>query len=251
MSSDLRQRDSKPSNADLDAAKRLRDAWNALAQKRGLTQGKMGERLGVSQGAVSHYLSGRNALNFRALMHFSNALGIDPLTIRDDLPEQALTTSANPHAIISAASVATGATHDAYIRVEQFDAEADMGDGRLNDDYPEVMHAVEFDNAYIRSVIGYVPAPGRLKLFRGAGDSMKPLIEPGEPVAVDTGCTWFDGDGVYLINSGNGHQFKMLQDRRDGIYVVSANPLYPAFKLEEGTLVGGKAYIQIKLGRLA
>ena len=82
-------RSSKPSPADLAAAERLRAAW--LNRPAGLTQDKMGELLGISQGGVSHYLHGRNALNFRALMIFADALSIDPATIRTDLPEQALT----------------------------------------------------------------------------------------------------------------------------------------------------------------
>ncbi|TGQ58316.1 helix-turn-helix transcriptional regulator, partial [Mesorhizobium sp. M1C.F.Ca.ET.212.01.1.1] len=102
-----------------------------------------------------------------------------------------------------------------------------------------------------RSVVGFVPAPGRLVLVTGRGDSMIPVIQPGESLMVDTGISHFDGDGIYLINNGNGHQIKGLQDRGDAIYVVSANvSLYPAFPLPKSTVIGGKAYLRNRIDRL-
>lgn len=82
-------RKAKPTEADLEAAARLRAEWAARKQDRGLTQEKMAERLGgKTQGLVSQYLSGKIPLNYRALLAFSDALGIYPETIRTDLPEQ-------------------------------------------------------------------------------------------------------------------------------------------------------------------
>lgn len=138
-----------------------------------------------------------------------------------------------------------------YVRVQQLDAEADMGDGRVNADYPEVIHSIDFTPAYIRSIVGFVPQPGRLVLVTGRGDSMIPIIQPGESLIVDTGISTFDGDGIYLINTGNGQQIKGLQDRGDAIYVVSANTvLYPAFPLPRGALVGGKVHLRTRIDRL-
>lgn len=82
-------RKAKPTEADLEAAARLRAEWAARKQDRGLTQEKMAERLGgKTQGLVSQYLSGKIPLNYRALLAFSDALGIYPAIIRTDLPEQ-------------------------------------------------------------------------------------------------------------------------------------------------------------------
>ncbi|WOB24775.1 MULTISPECIES: S24 family peptidase [Xanthomonas] len=138
-----------------------------------------------------------------------------------------------------------------YVRVNQLDGDAGMGEGRINDDYPEVIKSMDFTPAYIRSVVGFVPQPGRLVLVTGRGDSMIPVIQPGESLMVDTGVTSFDGDGIYLINTGNGQQIKGLQDRGDAIYVVSANAaLYPAFPLPRGAIVGGKVYLRNRIDRL-
>jgi phage repressor protein C with HTH and peptisase S24 domain len=146
--------------------------------------------------------------------------------------------------------VAATATHQSYVRVQQLDGDADMGDGRINDDFPDIVRAMDFAPTYIRSIVGFVPAPGRLVLVTGRGDSMIPVINPGESLMVDTGVTSFDGDGIYLLNTGNGQQVKALQDRGDAVYVVSANSaLYPAFPMPRNTVIGGKVYLRNRIDR--
>ncbi|WP_058570034.1 XRE family transcriptional regulator [Xylella fastidiosa] len=136
-----------------------------------------------------------------------------------------------------------------YILVEQLDAVADMGGGRENLDYPEVIRSMEYTEAFIRNLIGFIPRHGRLKLVTGCGNSMAPVIQPGDVVLVDTGIQMFEGDGIYLINTGHGQQIKALQDRGDAVYVVSANPLYPAFPFPSDGLIGGKNYLKNKIER--
>lgn len=136
-----------------------------------------------------------------------------------------------------------------YILVEQLEVEADMGDGRENLDYPEVIRSVEYTEAFIRNLIGFIPQHGRLKLVTGYGNSMTPVIQPGEVVLVDTGIQMFEGDGIYLINTGHGQQIKALQDRGDTVYVLSANPLYPPFPFPSDGLIGGKIYLKNKIER--
>ena len=124
-----------------------------------------------------------------------------------------------------------------------------MGDGVENLDNPEVIRAIDFERGYIRSIAGFVPSPGRLRLISGRGDSMLPLIQPGDAVVVDTGITSFDGDGIYLINMGNGHQIKRLLDR-GVIHVASENKSYgDPFPMPEGTLIGGKVYLRNRIER--
>lgn len=141
-------------------------------------------------------------------------------------------------------------TDPGYVRVEQI-GEADMGDGRVNDDFPDVIRSVDFTEPYIRSLVGFMPAPGRLKLVTGRGDSMVPTIMPGDVVLVDTGCNCFDGDGLYLVNSGNGQQIKRLHDRGGVIHVVSDNAVYAPVPVNERTVIGGKVYLRNRLDRMA
>lgn len=124
--------------------------------------------------------------------------------------------------------------------------------GRINEDFPEVIRAMDFAPTYIRSVVGFLPPPGRLKLVTGVGDSMSPKIKPGEMVLVDTGCTEFVGDGLYLINTGQGQQIKALQSQPDGIWARSYDPvLYPPFRLTDDSIIGGRVHLIQHLERVA
>lgn len=150
-----------------------------------------------------------------------------------------------------APAVSGPATAPEYVRVLQLEGAGEMGDGAINDDFPEVIRAMDFTPSYIRSVVGFVPPPGRLVLVTGRGDSMIPVIQPGESLIVDTGTAQFDGDGIYLINTGHGQQIKGLQARGDAVYVVSANTaLYPPFPMPAGTVIGGKVYLRNRIDRL-
>jgi len=158
------------------------------------------------------------------------------------MPQEAATVTSPP--------VSTSETPSAYVHVEQLDAEAGMGGEVFNDDYPEVIRAMDFTPSYIRQIIGFLPPPGRLVLLTGRGDSMQPVIQPGDVVVVDTGVNSFDGDGLYLINMGGGHQIKRLLDRGQ-VHVSSDNPSYGGpFPIPEGTLIGGKVYLRNRIERI-
>jgi len=148
--------------------------------------------------------------------------------------------------------IAETATGDGdSFRIDLIAAEADMGDGRINEDFPEVIRAVEFPPDYIRSVVGFLPPPGRLVLVTGRGDSMVPVIQPGDSVIVDTGVSSYDGDGLYLVNLGHGQQIKRLIDhgKEAGVYAHSDNKAYPERKLTKDTIVGGKVYLRARVDR--
>lgn len=147
-------------------------------------------------------------------------------------------------------SVAPPETRPDYVRAEQLAAEGDMGIGAVNDEVPEVIRAIDYTPSYIRAVMGFVPPPGRLVLITGRGNSMMPVIQPGDSILVDMGIKEFDGDGLYLINSGMGEQVKALQDRGGAIYVVSANSeLFPAYPASKETRVLGKVYLRNRVDR--
>lgn len=153
------------------------------------------------------------------------------------------------HSTLPISTVSETESEGSYVRVRQLDAEAGMGSAIENLDNPEVIRSIDFESSYLRSIIGFAPPPGRLCLIAGRGDSMMPLIQPGDTVVVDTGVTSFDGDGIYLINMGNGHQIKRIIDR-GVLYVASENASYgPPFPMPEGTLIGGKVYLRNRIDR--
>lgn len=133
-------------------------------------------------------------------------------------------------------------TSPGYVRFQLLEGAAGMGDGVVNEDYPEVIRQVDMAEWEVRRKIGFLPPPGRVQILTGRGPSMRPRIDHGDVVMVDTSVDAFDGDGIYVINVGGETQIKMLQKRDDGMWVVSANPDYPAYRVAEGSAVhvGGR-----------
>lgn len=141
-------------------------------------------------------------------------------------------------------------TPPGYVRFELFEGGAGMGAGLVNQDFPEVVKTIEVAEWEVRRKLGYLPQPGRIQIITGRGPSMRPKLEDGDIVWIDTSCDYFDGDDYYLINIGGETQIKMLQKRGDGLYVVSVNTEFPAYKSEPGDLcILGKALIHAGLRR--
>lgn len=141
-------------------------------------------------------------------------------------------------------------TPPGYVRFELFEGGAGMGAGLVNQDFPEVVKTIEVAEWEVRRKLGYLPQPGRIQIITGRGPSMRPKLEDGDIVWIDTSCDYFDGDDYYLINIGGETQIKMLQKRGDGLYVVSVNTEFPAYKSEPADLcILGKALIHAGLRR--
>lgn len=76
----------KPLTTDERAVCRtLKKVWDGRAKELGLTQEVAAERLGVSQGAVSHFFSERNAVNTDAVLKFALLLRVPIEAINKDL----------------------------------------------------------------------------------------------------------------------------------------------------------------------
>lgn len=84
---DRNDRQAKPSEADIAAAKRMRAIWEAIPRINRPTQDQLADALDTNQSAVSQYLNGLIPLNFKATLIFAKELGCRPEEIRTDLPE--------------------------------------------------------------------------------------------------------------------------------------------------------------------
>ena len=69
-------------DADKDAAKRLRAIWESKKQELKLTQTSIADEIGTSQSAISQYLNGTIALNTDAVIVFAKLLQCEPKDIR-------------------------------------------------------------------------------------------------------------------------------------------------------------------------
>ncbi|WP_242014413.1 XRE family transcriptional regulator [Xylella fastidiosa] len=124
-----------------------------------------------------------------------------------------------------------------------------IGEGGVDDDFPEPIRVVEYSASFIRSLVGFLPHPGRLALFTCKGDSMAPTIKAGETVLVDTEARTFESDGIYLVNLGHGQQIKRLHDLGK-LFVVNDNNRMPPFEFPEGGVIGGKVHLVNRIERL-
>lgn len=252
-------------DADREAAERLKRIWLAIPRSERPTQQALADAWDgdgeANQSLISQYMNGRIALNYRAVLFFARKLGCSPADIRDDLPEQVMVSTDwddelarkmrpdDPSVMDQVAKYgatfsrrAANETPAGYVRFQLMEGAGGMGQGVVNQDYPEVIRHVEVAEWEVRRKIGYLPEPGRIALITGRGPSMRPQIDHGDVVMVDTSVRAFDGDGVYVINLGGETQIKMLQVRGDGLYVVSANPAYPPYRVEhaEDLHIGGR-----------
>ncbi|WP_256775450.1 MULTISPECIES: S24 family peptidase [unclassified Stenotrophomonas] len=146
--------------------------------------------------------------------------------------------------LLVASSFSSNATPPGYVRFQLLEGAAGMGIGVVNQDYPEVMQVMEVAEWEVRRKLGFLPREGRIQIITGRGPSMRPKIEDGDIVWIDTACDYFDGDDYYLISYNGETQIKMLQKRIDGMYVVSANPEFKEWRCDvEDLKIRGKALV--------
>lgn len=82
----------KPTQADKDAARRLKAIWKSLPDHIRPTQQQLADRMAEqwgrgTQSVISQYMNGLIPLNLKAVLFFAKQLGVEPTQIRDDLPE--------------------------------------------------------------------------------------------------------------------------------------------------------------------
>lgn len=85
MAATTKSRNRNITKADLQATERLRRIWDQQQRARKFNQTDAGAEMGMTQGAVSQYLTGRIALGPVATLKFAKYLGCNPLEIRPDL----------------------------------------------------------------------------------------------------------------------------------------------------------------------
>jgi len=214
--------------------------------KLGLSQLALASKAGVTQGLIGQIEAGINK-GSKHTVAIAKALEVTPEWLAGGGPELGRIASTPVLQRIDSLETAD------YLRVQHLDVHAGMGDEISNMDHPEIIGGMMFSQFYIRGLLGFTPKEGRLALVTGRGDSMIPTIAPGETLLVDTGIDYFDHDGIYLINPGNGLQVKRLIDRGTAIYVCSdnQNPVHKDFPLPEGAAIVGKVFLRNRLERLA
>lgn len=209
-----------------------------------ITKAELARRVGISAPSVNGWFSGKaKFLRGENLLAAAKALGVSEAWLATGRGSMCSSVQ-EP----SVSYVAESETPPGYVRFDLFEGGAGMGVGMVNQDYPEVVKTIEVAEWEVRRKLGYLPKPGRIQIITGRGPSMRPKLEDGDIVWIDTSCDYFDGDDYYLINIGGETQIKMLQKRGDGLYVVSVNTDFPPYRPDPGDVsILGKALIHAGL----
>ncbi|EMW4538881.1 helix-turn-helix transcriptional regulator [Salmonella enterica] len=136
---------------------------------------------------------------------------------------------------------------DDVYRVEVLDLSVSAGAGTyMLSDYVEVLYAIEFTNEHARSLFG-CRNPNDVKVMTVNGDSMAPTLTSGDRLFVDISVRHFLTDGVYSFVYGKTFHVKRLQMQGNKLAVLSDNPAYEKWYIEENTqdqfFIMGKALI--------
>ncbi|WP_188238694.1 LexA family transcriptional regulator [Stenotrophomonas maltophilia] len=209
-----------------------------------ITKAELARRVGISAPSVNGWFSGKaKFLRGENLLAAAKALGVSEAWLATG--KGSMSSGVQEPSVSYVAEIETP---PGYVRFDLFEGGAGMGAGMVNQDYPEVVKTIEVAEWEVRRKLGYLPQPGRIQIITGRGPSMRPKLEDGDIVWIDTSCDYFDGDDYYLINVGGETQIKMLQKRGDGLYVVSVNTDFPAYRPDPGDVsILGKALIHAGL----
>lgn len=116
------------------------------------------------------------------------------------------------------------------VRIPLYDLRAAAGDGAATPDYPELIRHFDFPEWWLKDVLHCSPVA--VLIFIAWGDSMKPDVQPGDLLIVDTRHTHVQADALYVFEMDGGVFIKKLQRLPGGkLKVISANQDYDAYTI--------------------
>lgn len=210
-------------------AQRLKSA----RQIAGLTQNELGKIVGVSQAAIQKIETGR-ALTSTRLIEIAKALNVSPEWLSNG-NEEPMNQKSELSVKIELASDVSNANR---YRVEVLDVEASAGKGVIViDDFIETITSIEYSLEEAKRLFGGRPAH-TIKMITVRGDSMAETFEPRDQIFVDITTNFFDGDGIYVFVLDNQLYIKRLQKQYKRLAVISDNPRYETWYLDEDAING-------------
>lgn len=210
-------------------AQRLKSA----RQNAKLTQNELGKAVGVSQAAIQKIETGR-ALTSTKLIEIAKVLNISPEWLSNGDGESAIQKTEASVKI----DLVNDVSHIERYRVEVLDIEASAGKGVVViDDFIETITSIEYSQEEAKKLFGGRPAH-TIKMITVRGDSMAETFEPRDQIFVDMTVDHFDGDGIYVFILDNQLFIKRLQMQYKRLAVISDNPRYETWYLEENSIDG-------------
>lgn len=196
----------------------LKDRLEELMAKYGLTtQQQLADFAGVSKGLVGQWFNGSTGLGAKPLSAFDKKTNFSINWLADGTGDKYKT-----HVL----PAITESESEDRIRFPRLNAEATCGAaGTINDHYIEIVDYVTVAAAWAREKLG--GNLNKIQVITARGDSMKPTIENGDVMFVDTAVEAFEGDGLYLLWYIDGLKAKRLQSTvGGGLMIISDNSSY-------------------------
>lgn len=189
----------------LEDAARLKALYESKKKELRITQYTIADDLGITQGAVGHYLNGRNALNVEVASGFAKLLQV---SISDFSPSIAA----------KAAGLAASLKEDVieYAGKPKNGVVPVIGEAILGVD--GMMDMVEIRAGWLQIYSADKDAYG----LRVKGDSMHPRIQSGEFVVIEPNTHVHSGDEVFVRTLDGHNMIKVMTKTRDGNYQFSS-----------------------------
>lgn len=220
---------------------------NGLISTSDISITQLSEKTGVTYEMVRRYTLGTAKPRTPTMRKLSAVLGVDAAYLEYGVGKPSEGEAMKP--------IASNPLRDVY-RVEVLDLTVSAGPGNyMISDYVEVLYAIEFTTEHARVLFGNRD-PADVKVMTVNGDSMAPTLVSGDRLFVDISVRHFQTDGVYSFVYGKTFHVKRLQMQGDKLAVLSDNPAYEKWYINEDTqdnlYVMGKALIHesIKYNRL-
>ncbi len=199
-----------------------------ILRERGITQGSLAQRVGVTRQAVSAWIDGARPRPTH-LKAIAEALELEPWQITGERPEE------DPEA------------EGERIRIPVLNIEAACGGGAWETE-PRVVQRIDLDIRFVRSLPG-VTGTSQLEIINAQGDSMEPTIQDKAFCLIDRNQRRITRDGIYCIFSAEQLFLKRVQRNLDGsLTLLSDNPLYESVRIsaadmERTTIIGRLVYV--------
>jgi transcriptional regulator with XRE-family HTH domain len=194
---------------------------NDKMKRLGVTQEQLAVKIGVTRGAVGHYLRGRREPSLEQMKIISQFLHISMAE---------LTGTAEPRQGHEPSLTAFG--------VPLLDAHASMGNGAALTDHVAVIEMVSANIVELRRRLTF-SAPANLRILAGIGESMAPTINDGDLLLIDVGVNEIKLDAVYVLQKDDELFIKRMQRHPAGGYVMrSDNPLYESYPISNPAAQG-------------
>ncbi|EOD2822288.1 S24 family peptidase [Providencia stuartii] len=209
----------------------MRDRIKQARLAKDMTQAELADAVGVSPQSVQQWETSTEPRKNR-VMKIAEILGVDANWLLFGRPE-----SENRKDVVKI-ELEDGSNVQERYKVEILDIEASAGSGvMVLDDFIETITAIEYSADEAKRLFGGRPS-NTIKMITVKGDSMAETFEPRDQIFVDITTNFFDGDGIYVFVLDNQLYIKRLQKQYKRLAVISDNPRYETWYLDEDAING-------------